>query len=519
LLSASYDHIDRGGLQLQQTFSMQNASNSPKVFPTPGISGTDLARPIGVFGRLTGTTSSFGDVSLQGGLQQADSNGEFQLGSILTGRTREAIRNLWVEGQHNGRWTKLISTTLTLGYSHGAPTGNDRLYLTSTSLPETYNSYFTRNFGYDAVDGKASLTITPRTNLRFTAGVDLSRESHDALSYLQHYVGDENGFVAGQVVPINPDNGPQNISLTKIAPNLHASWDPTTNMRVSGDGRVDFINLFDKQFSWRGSYGIRILPKLVAKVIAGRAFQTPSTVFLYAHSGFGTSDIIGARNLAVAANPLVPQTVQSYELVLNYLIGEHVVVNLAGYIQSIENQITTVTTGGPFRAVNGSADGRNTQDSKGGEVNITARFWRLEPYVRLSQQWFGPQPSRGAFDRGPIIPPSLVPAFWAMAGLRATVPSPRLTFDATWRGVGERGASTGNIFLNSGTSYALPGYYKQFDLAATATLSAFGGKGHDTRVTFAIRNLLDQKHNEPGFGGIDIPSLGRIFQLGLSQQF
>ena len=118
---------------------------------------------------------------------------------------------------------------------------------------------------------------------------------------------------------------------------------------------------------------------------------------------------------------------------------------------------------------------------------------------------------------GPDVPPSLVPAFWGMVGLRATVPQPHLTFDASWRGVGERGASTSNIFLNSGTSYALPAY-QQFDLAATATFIPLG-KGHDTRVLFAIRNVLDEHHSEPGFGGIDIPSLGRTFQLGLTQQY
>ena len=506
LLSTSYDHIDRGGLTIQRTFN-QTPGNSPKLGLT---SGTDLSRPVSIFGRLTGTTANFGDVSLQGGLQQSDNNGNFQLGSVLTNRTREVLRNLWVEGQHNGRWTKLISTSLAIGYSHGAPTSADQLYVTSTT--DTYNSYFTRNFGYDAVDAKLSLTVTPRTNLRLTAGVDTSRESHDALSYQQHYTAAENGHLPGEVVDINPTNGPSNITVTKLAPNLHASYDPISSVRVSADGRVDFINLFDKQWSWRAAAGWRILPKLVVKIIGGRAFQTPSTVFLYAHSGFGTADIIGSRN--VPSGPeLVPQVVQSGELVLNYLVGEHVSINGSGYYQSIDNQIAAFSNAAGYYARN-----QGTAKSAGGELNVTARFWRLEPYVRISQQRFLNHPTRGQVDPGPIVPPPLVPAFWAMAGLRATVPSPHLTFDATWRGVGERGASQSNISLNSGRSYALPGYYKQFDLAATATFTPLG-KGHDTRVTFAVRNLLDQIHSEPGFGGIDIPSLGRIFQLGLSQAY
>ena len=56
-------------------------------------------------------------------MQQSDYNGNFQLGSVLTGQTRESLRNLWVEAQHNGRWTNIISSTVTVGY---APRRADR---------------------------------------------------------------------------------------------------------------------------------------------------------------------------------------------------------------------------------------------------------------------------------------------------------------------------------------------------------------------------------------------------------
>ena len=38
-------------------------------------------------------------------------------------------------------------------------------------------------------------------------------------------------------------------------------------------------------------------------------------------------------------------------------------------------------------------------------------------------------------------------------------------------------------------------------------------------MLIAVRNLLDERHSEPGFGGIDIPTMGRTFQLGLSQSY
>ncbi len=136
----------------------------------------------------------------------------------------------------------------------------------------------------------------------------------------------------------------RSVTVTKIAPNLHASIDPISGVRVSADGRVDFINQFDKQFSARGAAGWRILPKLVAKIIGGRAFQTPSTVFLYAYNGFGTADIKGSRTTGASVFSLVPQTVTSGELVVNFLPNEHLSINGSGYYQSIDNQITFVTT-------------------------------------------------------------------------------------------------------------------------------------------------------------------------------
>ena len=507
LLAASYLRSDRGGLTIDKTFPAQSLANSPNLGAT---SGDDLARPLSVFGRALANLGRFGDLSVQGGLQQSDSNGEFQLGSTMTGQTREVVRNLWTEAQHDGHWTDRISSSVALGYAHGAPTADDKLFLAGNIDPANggYVSYYTRNFYYDAVDARASLMVKPRAGLRFSGGVDAGWEHHGALTYSQHFLESDGVHGPGDVVDLLPHDA---ITLTKVAPNLHTSFDPVPSVRLSADGRIDKISLFPAQPSWRLAAGWRMLPNLVVKVVAGRAFQTPSTVFLYAQPGFGTGNIIGSRNLAVP-QPLRPQVVQSGELVLNYVRGDHLSISLAGYLQSIQDQISFSLNGANYVASN-----QGTARSVGTEVNVTARVWRFEPYLRASQQWFAASPTRRPLDSGPDVPPPMVPAFWTLAGLRATVPSPRLTFNAVWRFVGERGASQSNIFLNNGNSYALPGY-NQFDIEATAIISPLG-KMRETRLLLAGRNLGGQIHHEPGFGGIDVPSMGRIVQLTLSQGF
>jgi iron complex outermembrane receptor protein len=299
------------------------------------------------------------------------------------------------------------------------------------------------------------------------------------------------------------------VTVKKVAPNLHAMWSPISSIRLYADGRVDWSNLFPIQYSWRAAAGWRILPNLVVKAIAGHAFQTPSTVFLYAYPGFGTEDIQGSKNVR-AASALVPQTVQSGELVLSYFQGDRLSLNFAGYLQSVKDQIAFVQNlAGTFYAQN---EGDST--STGAEMNVTVRLSRFEPYFRASKQWF-----KNSFrvGTGPEVPPPLVPSYWALGGVRFALPVPRLTLDVSWKVVGERGASQSNIAANSNNSYALPGY-SSLDAAATAVLTPVG-RIRETRLTLSGRNLLNQKYFEPGFGGIDIPGLGLTIMLNATQSF
>ncbi len=431
----------------------------------------------------------------------------------MTGATRESIRNLWTEAQHNGRWTSMISSTVAVGYAHGAPTANDRMFVT-----DQLGSYFTRSFAYDALDAKASLTLTPRTNLRLTAGVDTTYEVDKTLIYTQHYlVADMAGaHQPGDTVEQAPMDPRRSVTVTKVAPNLHASLDPVSGVRVSADGRVDFINQFDKQFSARGAAGWRILPKLVVKFIGGRAFQTPSTVALYAYNGFGTADIVGSKNLTAQTAQLTPadrhqrragRQLPAQRASVNQRFGLLSIDRQSDQLRSArQHQLRCAQPAGTHRRARAAS---STSPAASGASSLTC--------ASACRSFPEPIPAAIPTTWARDVPPSLVPAVWGMIGLRASVPQPHLTFDASWRGVGERGASTSNIFINSGNSYALPAY-QQFDLAATATFIPLG-KGHDTRVQFAVRNVLDEHHNEPGFGGIDIPSLGRTFQLGLTQMY
>jgi outer membrane receptor protein involved in Fe transport len=40
-----------------------------------------------------------------------------------------------------------------------------------------------------------------------------------------------------------------------------------------------------------------------------------------------------------------------------------------------------------------------------------------------------------------------------------------------------------------------------------------------TRFLLSVRNLLDERHSEPGFGGFDLPATGRSFFFEVQQTF
>jgi iron complex outermembrane receptor protein len=92
----------------------------------------------------------------------------------------------------------------------------------------------------------------------------------------------------------------------------------------------------------------------------------------------------------------------------------------------------------------------------------------------------------------------------------------QLNLEGRW--VAPRGASQSNAYQNDSTPYVLPAYG-----TLHATLSTLGWHLADglpeSRLLLAVRNLTDTRYAEPGFGGYDLPTLGRSFFLSAQQTF
>ncbi len=83
------------------------------------------------------------------------------------------------------------------------------------------------------------------------------------------------------------------------------------------------------------------------------------------------------------------------------------------------------------------------------------------------------------------------------------------------RVVGMRRSTTGNTILNNLTEYGMPAY-----ATVDITLASLGLQflsDNETRISFSVKNVADTRWSEPGFGGFDIPNMGRVWALEVRQ--
>ena len=92
-----------------------------------------------------------------------------------------------------------------------------------------------------------------------------------------------------------------------------------------------------------------------------------------------------------------------------------------------------------------------------------------------------------------------------------------LRVNAETRYVGARGASGANVVVNNQEPYNLPSY-TQTDLTLSINPHPFG-VGTETTVMVGVRNLFDVRFSEPGYGGFDIPGMGRLVFVEARQAF
>lgn len=494
--AASFGQVDRSGLTIEKTFAQQDPANPRYQALFAGPSQRDLARPLSAYFQLRRDLTKSRRVWMQGGIQRVRSDGEFQLNSALTHQSVTALQNIWASAHYEDTWSReddagrsrqYLATRAWAAVAQGAPTDSDQLYLTGN-----HDTSFARHFEYSSVDLNAEVEGLPTSSLSLKGGADFSYEAQQVLWYTQ--------TLAGVATDLIANDEQRRVDLSNFGVFAQAVFAPAKGLRLTANARLDAPSEYDPQVSWRTAGAYRFSRNVTAKVIAGRAFQTPSAVMLFGLPGFGNqNNVIGNRTLTDVV-PLQPQVVESTELD-TLLRFENVSFEVGLFGQRVDDKVEFLQQGSQFRAAN---QGRT--ESVGVEATAAAVAGRFT--ANLGGSLLRPVID-GGLDSQPI---PLYPNAMAVAAAEVRIPEAYVTLNARVRAVGDRGASQSNILLNNDTPYALPGYF-----TTDVTLTSMGLNLGDVQTTFTakIQNVLDKRYSEPGFGGFDIPALGRTFFVEL----
>jgi iron complex outermembrane receptor protein len=516
VVAFSMDRIDRSGVAIRETFEAQDPTLERYRAFFAEVSKDDVTEPMTGFLQLYGgDPRDLGRITLQGGVQRHDAIGEFQLGGTLTHKTRSAIVNAWSNLHHELAWSETLSTDLDFGVSGGAPTRDDRQYLTGNE-----NAYWTRNMRYWAIDAAAEATWSPLgERLRLQLGGEAEYDRERVAFYTQHFLVPVGEREAGETLDLIGAEMNRHVTLVDLGVKLQVTSTPAPELlpglALTANARVDYLSYGDIEFplqpSFRAAAAYRFTEDYVVKVVGGHAFQAPSAVLMFSHPGYGTANNLVGNALVhdvVGLPELRPQKVTSAELIGS--AGLRVLALEAGvYYQRIDDPIEFEPIATDFVAAN-----LDVRQHVGGLAMARGGVERVRGYTSLAvQREVDPPDGRSG-------PPPLYPDVFGTVGVDVDVEVAdwALLGNANLRWVGARGASNSNILYNNNERYTLPPY-AEIDLTlSTAALQLFGD-GSTTTVVASVRNLLDDRHAEPGFGGFDVPNVGRLLWVELRQRY
>ncbi len=501
LVAVSTDRIDRSGLTISRTFPDQDPTLARfrPFFGDP--SRGDLASPTSVFAQYRIRSERFGNWMFQGGIQRLDSMGEFQLSSVLTHRSRISLENDWVSARHEKSWTDAVSTAVWLGWSRGQPTGEERLYLTGNN-----DVSFTRRFRYHAIDGAAELVVAPLASLSIKGGLDFSYEPQQVLHYTEQFNAPQGTNRSGDTLDLIGANDQRLITMANTGAYLQATESPIQNLHLTENFRVDLPNLYSAQYSWRGAIAYQWSNNVSTKLIGGRAFQAPSATMLFGLPGFGSANNVIGNRTRPGALPLNPQVIHSLEAVTSLQLFGRLALEASLYAQQVDDKIEFAQAGSQFQPKN-----QGQQRNLG--VELSGRF----VYGRYSMQLSSSLQRPLIDDQLVDVAPALYPNAMVVGRFNIAAPELKVNLNGQVRWVGERGASQSNVALNNDEPYTLPAYATVDLSLSTLGLNFLGGA--QTVVVLSMKNVLDRHIVEPGFGGFDLPTLGRTTLLELRQSF
>ncbi|MBX2813392.1 MAG: TonB-dependent receptor [Myxococcales bacterium] len=499
--------FDRSGLKLENTSGIDTVLEN---IDEKNID--DLSQPLSLFYKLQlSKPDEFGEITLEGGYQRLQVGSEFQLNSLLSHRSLLSLENYWSAIKYQYHFGTLLDIQARLVYQKGNPQDSSQQYLTND-----LSKYYYPNYEYHSGLAQLELNINAGDVLRITAGADAEIAVENVLyltEVLNRPVGEREAFSEIDIFDTNSDRK-QNFTGIGVYSQLKLyQLDQLPSLSATANIRLDYIRWGDIAFpttlSWRGAISYEWSDALVTKLISGQAFQVPSGTLLFSQGGFGNIfNVIGSEQFPELGS-LRPQTIFSVETWTSFNPLDWLAIELGVYYQELDDAIEFVLNG-PFVV----ATNRGSRSFIGGEMSAHLKLSFLDVQSSVNV----------VFPRNSLETSLLDDTDITLESYPEVYSSTRLKIDfwsqgygiLRWRWVGERGSSQNNAYLNRLRYYKLDPY-SIFDVLLTPKSFSFISDYSQTQVSIGILNLTNEKYHEPGFGGVDIPQLGRRFILTIHQ--
>jgi outer membrane receptor for ferrienterochelin and colicins len=499
LLAADYLYLDRSGVALPGSSPLLSTGGA-----TPGaLSQGDTAAPASVLGKLSLSNVLQGTVTLMGTIQRLDSHGAFQSFGPLDPSTRLTALNQSYRLSYDVSAGDGLHLTLSASHFSSNPTSDSALGLGRTD----YLMIPSLAAWGEGLNGE--IHFSPHPMLALTAGTDLAfedsvTETYDQKLLMPVMAGDGSVLrAAGTIIP-GEQHGVET-EFSNVGAFLQAMVTPSDEWTAIAGVRLDEHNIYGAHLSARAGV-VYALRALSLKLLYGSSFKAPSAEQLYAHPvAFG----------GVLGNPtLRAQTAHSAEAALGIrLPGDLGDVQVNGYVTKVLGRVEFLPTGSYVIA-------NNTQDEwlAGGE--LVSRFvpthrlrGSLLASVARTVQRSGV--IQGLLGR-PVVTNPLFPSYEVGTIVEYGIPRLGMHLSVDLAYVGRRSASFSNALLR-GSAYDLDGY-----LSSALSLSAGGHwlfSDRESRIALRVSDVLDQRWAEPGFGGVDVPTMGTTAFVTVTQGF
>lgn len=501
LVAAGLLDLDRSGLDVPGTSPILRRSDNPLVGGRTR-SLRDEAHPRSFYGRADLSLADAGRVRFWSSVQHLDAKGEFVDFEPLTHRTRIALNNQSHGLEYGIQPVPELQLDVQASYFLSEPSDDERLSIGRTDFD------LLRDVEVSGVEGRFELRadLDP---VALTVGMDWLLEEHRTQTYdrlLLTDVRSSDGAVVRSAGTIIPGPGGADRQFTNLGLYVQAIWQVHEAWSLTGGLRLDRHSIYDVHLSPRAA-AVFAPPDepYYAKLLFGSSFKAPSAEQLFTES-MREFDIRGNQQLD-------PQTAHTLELAGGYRIGGDAEILSNVYVMMVDGLVEFTQRGLFLRAENARDD-----VIAGAELESRVSVHR-DMDLQLGVGYSQTVSSAAREERvvlGVVEPDqALFPALqahligtWRLPVLRAweLSVSPELSY------VSARPASQSNV-LEEGRAYALPAYfYTALAIHARVPLGSSGG----LRLRLRATDLLDDRPAEPGFGGVDVPGLGRTMFLTAS---